>query len=272
MPTAPATLELMRSLPLGWATDIAVLELMGSTVDDCSDHLVVRTPANPLFHWGNCIFVTDADSVDDADRWVGTFAAAVPYADWVAVGLIRMPSDETGWTRHGLELELDDVLATATMPQQTPLPDGYTVHALVTGEDWEQFVARDIAVNEETDRHGREAHERFARARSRSYREMSEQGQAMFVGAFCADQLVGELGIVRCAETARYQTVGTDPGHRGRGVCSHLLGVAAAWAMEWGCRQWVIVTGATNPAGRVYRRAGFDPVAPIVTAYRRPPE
>ncbi|CAN5702520.1 hypothetical protein BH09ACT7_BH09ACT7_01770 [soil metagenome] len=260
----------MRSLPLGWATDIAVLELMGSTVDDRGDHLVVRTPANPLFHWGNSIFVTDPDAVDDAARWVATFEAAVPEADWLAIGLTRMPTDVAAWTRHGMELELDDVLATATMPRQASLPDGYVVHPLVTGEDWEQFVQRDVALNDETDQHERESHERFARARALAYREMSERGQALFVGAFFEDRLVAELGIVKCGEAARYQTVATDPSHRGRGICSHLLGAAAAWAGEWDARQWVIVTGATNPAGRVYRRAGFELAEPIVTAYRSP--
>jgi GNAT superfamily N-acetyltransferase len=260
----------MSSLPLGWATDLGVLELMGSTVDHRGDHIVVRTSTNPLFHWGNCIFVTDADAVDDADRWIEVFGSAVPSADWVAVGLTQMPMDAAGWTAHGVELELDDVLATSTMPRQTPLPDGYTVHPLVADEDWEQFVARDVALNEESEHHEPQSHERFARARAQSYREISERGSALFVGAFFDGRLVGELGIVRCGATARYQTVGTDPAHRGRGICSHLLGVAAAGSVQWGARQWVIVTAATNPAGRVYRRAGFELVEPIVTAYRTP--
>jgi hypothetical protein len=46
--------------------------------------------------------------------------------------------------------------------------------------------------------------------------------------------------------------------------------VAAAWAASRGCTQWVIVTEATNPAGRVYRKAGFELVEPIVQAYRAP--
>ncbi len=260
----------MRSLPLGWATDIAVLELMGSAIDDRGDHLVVRTPNNPLFHWGNCIFVTDPDAVDDAQRWVDAFVAELPSADWLAIGLVRMPTDPGGWAQFGVELELDDVLAASTLPKQTPPPAGYTVRALVEEQDWEQFVQRDMALNEETSQHDRLSHERFARARAQSYRELSERDSALFVGAFSAGTLVAELGIVRCGAAARYQTVGTDPAHRGRGVCSHLLGVAGAWAGDMGARQWVIVTEATNPAGRVYRRAGLALDVPIVTAYRPP--
>ena len=82
--------------------------------------------------------------------------------------------------------------------------------------------------------------------------------------------LVADLGIVRCGRTARYQDVGTDDGHRRRGLASHLLGVAAQWAAEGGCDQWVIVTGATNPAGRVYRSLGFEPDTGTVQAYRGP--
>jgi hypothetical protein len=72
-------------LPLGWTTDLAVLRYMGSTIEDRGDHLVVRTPRSPDFHWGNC----------------------------------RMPSDVAAWARLGLELGFDEVLATSTMPGQT---------------------------------------------------------------------------------------------------------------------------------------------------------
>ena len=82
---------------------------------------------------------------------------------------------------------------------------------------------------------------------------------------------MAELGIVRCGAQARYQHVGTDERHRGCGLASHLLGVAAQWAAGRSCTRWVIVTEAANPAGRVYRRAGFAPDAVSASAYRPPP-
>jgi GNAT superfamily N-acetyltransferase len=83
------------------------------------------------------------------------------------------------------------------------------------------------------------------------------------------DTLAASLGIVLCGTTARYQTVGTDEPHRRRGLASHLLGVAARWAADRGCDRWVIVTASTNPAGRIYRAVGFEPVPSTVQAYRR---
>ncbi len=257
-------------LPLGWATDLAVLEHTGSLVEDHGDHLVVRTPANPDFHWGNCLVVTDPTAVDDARRWVATFRSAFPAAAWVAIGLPRLPAAAYAWAEEGLDLEEDDVLATDALPDLTPLAAGYAVRR-IEGPDWGQVVARAVAANERTGEHDPTGYARFARAQARVRRSLSERDVAAFFGAFADDTLVADLGIVRCGTTARYQDVGTDPAHRRRGLAAHLLGVAARWAAGSGCGRFVIVTGATNPAGRVYRRLGFRPTAASVQAYRRPP-
>jgi GNAT superfamily N-acetyltransferase len=97
---------------------------------------------------------------------------------------------------------------------------------------------------------------------------LSDRDVAAFLGAFADGVLVASLGIVRCGTTARYQGVGTDAPHRRRGLASHLLGVAARWAADHGCDRWVIVTEATNPAGRVYRSVGFEPGTATIQAYR----
>jgi len=261
----------MRSCPPGWATDLAILEHTGSVVEERADHLVVRTPTNPGFHWGNFVLVTDEDTVDDADRWVGVFAEAFPDASWVSVGLPRMPRASDSWVALGMGLELEDVLSTRTVPRGTPLPQGYTVRRF-TGEDWEQDLARAVAENAATGEEDPESFLRFVRGRLAARRDLSARDLGAWFGAFTDDDvLVADLGIVRCGSTARYQDVTTDEAHRRQGLASHLLGVAAQWAADAGCDEWVIVTEATNPAGRVYRACGFAPDTGTVQAYRRPP-
>lgn len=259
----------MRDLPPGWETDLAVLRLSGSTIDDRGDHLLVRTPDNRDFHWGNFVFVTDEKRVDDAARWVDTFRAALPEVTWTAIGLIRPPDDPDGWTEQGLDLELDEVLTTHSLPRQTPLAVGYAVRRL-SGGDWAQSVARSVAENDRTREHDPESFARFARGRVDARRALSERGIAAFFGAFADEVLVADLGIVRCGTTARYQSVGTDEEHRRRGLAAHLLGVAARWSADRGCDRWVIITEATNPAGRVYRGVGFRPDTVNAQAYRAP--
>jgi GNAT superfamily N-acetyltransferase len=259
----------MPDLPPGWASDLAVLELTGSTVEEYGDHLLVRTAHNPDFRWGNFLFVMDEDAVADAGRWVETFQSAFAKATWIAIGLIRMPDDQDAWVVQGLAVELDDVLTTRILPRQTPLAHGYTVRRL-QGGDWEQSLARALAENDRTGEEDPRSYERFARARMQAWRALSERELAAFFGTFADDVLVGELGIVQCGTTARYQSVSTDEKHRRRGLASHLLGVAARWVGNRGCDRWVIVTEATNPAGRVYRRLGFEPDTGNAQAYRKP--
>jgi len=260
----------VADFPPGWETDLAVLRHGGSVIEDRGDHLLVRTPDNPGFHWGNLVFVTDEAAVDAGDRWVRTFRAAIPDATWVTIGLIRMPDDPTEWVAQGLDVELDDVLTTRALPRQTPQPEGYAVRRL-GGDDWEQSVARSVAENDRTGEHDPESYTRFASAQVQAQRALSDRDVAAFFGAFAEDDLVASLGIVRCGTTARYQSVGTDAEHRRRGLAAHLLGVAARWSAGLGCDRWVIVTEATNPAGRVYRSSGFEQDTGNAQAYRKPP-
>ena len=259
----------MRELPLGWATDLAVLEHTGSSVEDHGDHLVVRTPDNPTFHWGNCVLVTEPEAVGDAARWIETFDEAFPAATWIAVGLTVMPGDGAPWSAAGVELELDDVLSTRTLPRHTPLPAPYSARELSGDDDWEQVVTLALAENERTGPWPSNSHETFVRARRRADSALVERGLAAFFGAFADDALAASLGIVLCGTTARYQNVGTDEPHRRRGLASHLLGVAGKWAADRGCDRWVIVTESTNAAGRIYRAVGFEPEGATVQAYRR---
>jgi GNAT superfamily N-acetyltransferase len=260
----------MTDLPPGWMTDLFVLRHTGALIEDRGDHLVIRSPQSPRFHWGNCLLVTDDEAIDDAGRWLDTFGAAFPAASWVAIGLARMPDDTDAWNSRGVQLELDAVLTTRSQPRQTPPPEGYTFRRL-SGSDWDAYVARQIAENDRTGEYEPESHAIFSQDQTRIRRDMSERGVAAFFGAFADDVLVADLGIVVCDTTARYQAVGTDEDHRAHGLASHLLGVAADWSAEQGCDRWVIVTEATNPAGRVYRRAGFEPDIGNVQAYRKPP-
>lgn len=259
----------MRDLPPGWATDLAVLDHLGSAVEDRGDHLVVRTPANPDFHWGNCVLVVDEAAVEDAPRWLAAFEAAHPWAQWRSIGLIRPPGDAAAWTALGFEVEDDDVLTTAELPRQAPLAAGYLVRR-IAGDDWEQVIAAEVRDNERTGAYDPVDHERYARTQTGLRRRLSEEDALAFFGAFEDGLLAANLGIVRCGTTARYQAVGTEAAHRRRGLAAHLLGVAARWSAANGCDRWVIVTEPDNPAGRVYRSVGFSPEVGNARAYRAP--
>lgn len=257
-------------LPSRWATDVRVLQIFGSVVEQHPEYLVVRTPTNPSFHWGNFLLVTDQSQTHDADRWLRVFAEAHPTVPWIAIGLVAPPTDSSTWHAHGLQIEVDEALSTARCPRGGALPHGYQVRRLA-GADWDLLVDSEIRNNLASDTYDADAHARFVRTRVRLLREASTRDDLAYFGAFQSGRLVASLGIVVCDGVARYQDVGTDSAHRRRGLAGHLLGVAAQWAHDQGCERWVIVTETTNPAGRLYRSVGFGPDADTASIYLPPP-
>ena len=42
---------------LGFRTDLRLLEMTGSEIEDRGTHLVIRTPSNPTYFWGNFLLL-----------------------------------------------------------------------------------------------------------------------------------------------------------------------------------------------------------------------
>ena len=60
---------------LAFRTDLALLTLGGSVVEDHGSRLVVRTPDNPAFHWGNFYLLEQPPRADEVDALVATYDA-----------------------------------------------------------------------------------------------------------------------------------------------------------------------------------------------------
>jgi GNAT superfamily N-acetyltransferase len=256
------------ALTLDRRTDLEILRLTGSTIEQHDDHLVVRSPHTPRFHWGNFVVVLDEDATDDVAHWLEVFGTAFPDAGHVAIGLPRVPRG-SGWSDAGVEISTDESLVADRLPEQRPLAPGYVARTLDRPEDWQRLRQLDLDENARTGAHPPAEHEVFTAGQVATRTRLVAEGHAAWFGAFTEDgELVSSLGVVRCGTLARYQSVGTDDRHRRRGLAGHLLGLAASWTADRGCDTWVIVTGTTNPAGRLYRSVGFVPGEESVSAYR----
>ena len=102
---------------LGWRTDLALLEISGSLLEDRGDHVVVRTPDNPTFWWGNFVMLAGppADAAD-ARQWLGVFEAEFPGARHRTFGIDGTggsAADAGAFAALGFETEVSSVM-TAT--------------------------------------------------------------------------------------------------------------------------------------------------------------
>ena len=71
---------------LGFRTDLALAESAGALIEHRDDHVVVRTPGNPTYRWGNFILIGESAPIKKADHWLGVFDREFPEAEHRALG------------------------------------------------------------------------------------------------------------------------------------------------------------------------------------------
>jgi len=228
-------------------------------VEERDTYIVVRSPANPGYYWGNYLLFSQAPAPGDAPRWIERFRAEMAVDPRVRHVALGWDSDEVGAAAElealGFELHAHPVLvATAPTPPPRPAP-GLTVRTVDSDDDWRQVAA--VVAAGAPELHQSPAYVQFEEARRARWRAMIDAGRGRWLGTFDGDRLIAHMGIFADGELARFQTVETHPDQRGRGACTHLVAAAIAIGLgELGART-VVVSAEPGQAERIYRRAGF---------------
>ena len=244
---------------IAYKTDLALLKLGGSVVEDRSDHLVVRTPHNPTFHWGNFVLLDRPPAAQEVPGVLAEFDAAFPDSRHRAIG-VDVTTDRAEalapLVEAGLSLEIAAVM-TARATRPPPRPDTQASYRpLTSDDDWGQRVALSARCNEN---HETDDYLGFATARAATDRLLTESGHGAWWGAFHEGRLVSSLGLFRAgAGLGRFQSVETDPDFRGRGLAGTLVHHVSRWGLsELGAETLVMVADPEYVAIRVYRSVGF---------------
>jgi GNAT superfamily N-acetyltransferase len=250
---------------LAYRTDLMVRERSGSSVTDHGGHLVVRTPANPSFWWGNFILVPGPPGPGDATRWRALFSREFPDTDHCAIGVDGVDG-EGGPVEELAALDLvarvsTVMRATSLAPPARPAPAEVVVRVLASDGDWQAAGELRVAVAREEGEDSAGHHDFLARQMASS-RALCDGGHSWWLGAFEDGALRSSLGIVTDGRAlARYQAVETHPEHRRRGLAGTLVHAAGEHAIAHaGVRTLVIVAEPDGPADGLYRSLGFADV------------
>jgi len=245
----------VRITSLGFRTDVALRVLEGAEVTDRGDYLVIRTPDNPHFWWGNFMLLACLPGPGQTGAWLARFAEEFPAARHVALGVDvtddpEIPGD---FAAAGLMPELAAVL-TSNQPRPPARPNTVAeIRLLDSDADWRQSV--DLAVRCFDGDDPADLQERRAAAR----RQVTQAGQGAWLGAFDRGRLLAQLGLFDAGGgCARYQHVETDPAARRCGLAGTLVWAAARYGREvLRTRTFVIVADPAGAAIRVYHACGF---------------
>jgi GNAT superfamily N-acetyltransferase len=237
---------------LGFRTDVALRVAEGSEVTDRGGYLVIRSPDNPGFWWGNFLLLRAWPK--EGDGWLDRFAAEFPQAGHVAIGV---DATEAGGPVPAefaaLEPETSTVLSCAEIQPPRHVNTEAEFRPLASDRDWRQSVELNLRC------YGEQGPGDFQQLRSATRRRLTLAGRAAWFGAFDGGLLVAQLGICEAGRgLARYQDVETDPAARRRGLAGTLVWRAGRYAAEaFGAGTLVIVADPAEGAIRIYRACGF---------------
>ncbi|MGZ5399217.1 MAG: GNAT family N-acetyltransferase [Nocardioides sp.] len=242
---------------MGFRTEIPLLEMSGSLVEDHDTHLVVRTPGNPHYYWGNFLLLPEAPgTVEEVGHWLAEHRRAFPEAKHRTLGIDRVDgADLSPLSDAGMTVEVP-VAMTATSVHPPPRPDTTAEIRRLDGDDeWEQVIDLTLA-GEEDDAH---LTRDFIARKTAANRSLVAGGHGHWWGAFSDGRLVASMGIVRAGVgLARFQSVKTHPDHRGRGLAGTLVHRASTDAFATlDAQTLVMVADPDYLAIRVYRSVGF---------------
>ncbi len=251
----------------GFRTELVLLERSGSEVTDRGTHVVVRTPTNPTFFWGNFLLLPSAPAAGEVEGWVAEHRRELG-ASHVTLGIDRTDlSDLDPLRTAGLRVDpVQNMVAGVVRPPPHPASDA--VVRRLAGDDWSQLV--DLTLSGEEDPH---LTRDFVERRNDAYRVLVEAGHGHWWGAFLDGDLAAGLGIFRAGpDLARYQSVKTHPDARRRGLCGtlvHRAGVDALATLD--ATTLVMCADPDYSAIRVYRSVGFSDAGCHVEATLLPP-
>jgi len=252
----------MNVKSLAYLTDLIFPNFDGEIIDR-GDYLVIRTPANPGFYWGNFLLFSHPPRESSFKEWVDLFALEIgvpPETNHQVFGW-DSPDGEQGniqpFLQAGFRLA-SEVVLTSSEPHSPARPsDLVSIRALKTDDDWEQAVENGVTCREPE--HKEHEYREYQKRKMERYRNMAAAGLGNWFGAFIEQQLVADLGLFHDDSLGRYQSVETHPDFRRQGIAGTLVYQAGCQAKaEYNLHTLVIVAEQDSSAARLYQSLGFQ--------------
>lgn len=250
----------MNLKSLGYRTDLIFPHFDGLILDR-GDYLVIRTPANPTFHWGNFLIFPGPPAEGDLERWKTLFTREIGPAEHFSFGWDTV-AGELGevapFLAEGFDLQESVVLASGAVHRPAKYNDEVVVRPLTEDWEWEQALHNQVECRDAI--YGLDGYLVFKRNQMLRYQAMTHAGLGHWFGAFLDGKLVADLGVYASGKLGRFQSVGTHPDYRRQGICGTLVHQASLYALDFmQLETLVMVADEHYHAAKIYKSVGFEP-------------
>ncbi|MGZ3695269.1 MAG: GNAT family N-acetyltransferase [Bdellovibrionota bacterium] len=261
----------MQLRSLGRKTDLIFSRFQGE-VFDRGPFLVIRTPTNPSFHWGNLLVFAAPPTANSLTEWNALFKKELgdlplKHTLFTWEGLAPEDSVLKQFTDEGFEFDEGVVLATKKVKAPPKVNSDIKIKVIESDSEWAQAIELQVAARDPQYEEG--YHRLFKERQFAQYKAMWQAGMGHWFGAFLGGKLVGDLGVFKSENLARYQNVSTHPDYRRLGICGTIVYETAKLTLQ-DPKIETLVMEADNHyhAARIYESVGFLPVEKNHSLYR----
>jgi len=243
---------------IGMATDAMFAAFDGAVIDR-GDYVVVSTPKNPTFFWGNHLIFQEAPRVSDIASWTTIFERELPHAKHRAFMCDRI---------DGEAFDYEPFRALGFIPDPTcvmrldgdPIGKSADVVSLATPP----FDLLDACFT-----NGREAYRRFLQIQVERYAAMIASGFGRWFAILENGSPIATCGIFPHELPCwRFQLVAVHPDHRKRGHAASLVASVCREARRVRAAPIIIGCVPGSEAERIYARLGFAPIEHTIAIVR----
>jgi len=251
----------MKIQSLGMATEAMFAAFDGAVIDR-GDYVVVSTPKNPTFFWGNHLIFPEAPRPSDLEPWTKIFERELPNCAHRAFMCDR--TDGEGFDYEPLRAHgfIPDPSCIMRLDADPKGPS-----AEIVSLDKPPFDLLDACFT-----NGREGYRRFLAIQIDRYAAMIALGLGRWFAVMHEGSPIATCGIFSHPLPCwRFQLVAVHPDHRRRGHAASL--VAAVCLRARRIRTAPIILGCVpeTAAQRIYARLGFAPIEHTIAIVRPPP-
>jgi ribosomal protein S18 acetylase RimI-like enzyme len=263
----------MNVRSLGYRTDL-IFQRFGGEIVDRGSYLVLLTPSNPAYRWGNMLLFADPPEEDDLVRWRQLFAREVgtpPEVNHMVFAWDTVDG-EAGYIQPfldaGFEIERNVVLSTDAVHLPPKVKDDIDISPLETKGEWQAALELELLCRDEGE--DQAGYRTFIERKMAQYREMIAAGMGRWFGAFLDGKLVADMGLFVEDGIGRFQSVKTHPAYRRRGICGTMVHAVARRGLEkMGAETLVMIADSEYHAAKIYESVGFEPTERIVGIERK---
>jgi GNAT superfamily N-acetyltransferase len=276
-----AEASMIRSL--GFQTDLMLRSLEGQVLER-DDYIVVRTPKNPTFRWGNFVIFRQAPRHGDFATWHEVFTHEIGQPPEVPHVLFGWDDPEgtqgeiEAFLAAGFRFDAFTVMTAYSVNPPPKLNTACMIRTFTTNQDWLEWIDLELAINNAQPEHEREnddGYRVYLERKAAEYQRHVQAGHGGWFGAYLKDasghqQLAASLGLFVRDNVGRFQLVGTHPDFRRRGLCGTLVHHAALEGLgTMDANVLVMVADPEYVAASIYESVGFKPTEKQVALERK---